>query len=392
MRHGVEFLAQALGGRQQAHVHLCPRGVRDPESARAREDPQRGIRLPIAHLPLRDGRDLDGGLLHEPLPIREPAAGRVHSFHLLAHRQRPVDEELVHEAIGKGVQEGRGGARAVAPRPPRLLVVRLERSRHRVMHHETDVRLVDPHAERVGRDDHPGALAHERVLHLRAVRVVQPRVVGHRIDLRALQHHGDAFHRLARAGVDNRHPRVLLRSQERDERRVLGRVVPGRDDVVRQVRAIEPREYERGILQRELARDVLPHLRRRGGRERDRRWRAQPLPHLPHAQVTRTEVVPPFTDAVRLVHGEQSHADRAQSLGGGAQVEPLRCEVEQPDLAALDAGHPRTHFGGRERAVDVGGGKSARLERVDLILHQGDEGRDHDRQTAEQEGRDLIAE
>ena len=78
---------------------------------------------------------------------------------------------------GKGVQQEHFGRLAVATGAARLLVVRLERARHRVMHDEAHVRLVDAHAERVGRDDRAHALVHERVLHLVAVRVVEPGVI-----------------------------------------------------------------------------------------------------------------------------------------------------------------------------------------------------------------------
>jgi hypothetical protein len=80
----------------------------------------------------------------------------------------------VREAVGEGVEQVHLAVQPVAAGAAGLLVVRLERARHRVVHDEPDVRLVDAHAERVGRYDGPHLLVHERVLHLVPVRVVEP--------------------------------------------------------------------------------------------------------------------------------------------------------------------------------------------------------------------------
>ena len=63
------------------------------------------------------------------------------------------------------------------------------------------------------------------------------------------------------------------------------------------------------------------------------------------AQVARPEVVAPLADAVRLVDGEQRHADLAEALGRSAGVEPLGRDVEQLDLAAHRARHALGHLG-----------------------------------------------
>ena len=79
--------------------------------------------------------------------------------------------------------------------------------------------LVDAHAERVGRDDRAHALVHERVLHLVAVRVVEPRVVrddGHASHARSTARH--ALDGLARGRVDDRLPLVLRAGRRRAPR------------------------------------------------------------------------------------------------------------------------------------------------------------------------------
>ena len=112
-------------------------------------------------------------------------------------------EILMGEAVAERVQQHALGGLAVAARAARLLVVRLQRARHGVVHHQPHVRLVDAHAERVGGHDHPGLLLHEGLLHLAPVVVVQAGVVRQRPDALASQHAGDALHRLARGRVDD---------------------------------------------------------------------------------------------------------------------------------------------------------------------------------------------
>jgi hypothetical protein len=150
-----------------------------------------------------------------------------------------------------------------------------------VVHDQSHVGLVDAHAERVGRHDRAHVLVHERVLHLVPARVVQPRVVGDRGDLGALQHRVDALDRLARGRVDDRLP--VVARQRVGERLVLLAIALHRHHVVVQVRPIEAGDDGLGALQAELRHDVAPHLGRRRRGERDRDRVAQRLAHPPHA-------------------------------------------------------------------------------------------------------------
>ena len=99
-------------------------------------------------------------------------------LHYVALRIGAFDEELVSEAVLKRVQQKAIGGLAVTAGPSCLLVIRLERPRHRVMQHQPHVRLVDAHAEGVRGHDHADALLHERVLHFATMRIVQPSVIG----------------------------------------------------------------------------------------------------------------------------------------------------------------------------------------------------------------------
>ena len=123
--------------------------------------------------------------------------------------------------------------------------------------------------------------------------------------------------------------------------------------------------------------DIRAHVWRCCCRERDDRRRTEPLAHLGNAQVARPEIVTPFADAVRLVDGEQRNAESLQSFRRAPHVEALRRDVEQLELAALDARQPVGNLCRRERAVHECCRQPAACERIDLILHERDEGRDY---------------
>ena len=68
---------------------------------------------------------------------------------------RPLDEEHVQPLVALLGEQQAAGRQAVAPASAGLLVIGLERAGDSGMADGADVGLVDPHPERVGRDDHP---------------------------------------------------------------------------------------------------------------------------------------------------------------------------------------------------------------------------------------------
>ena len=95
------------------------------------------------------------------------------------------------------------------------------------------------------------------------------------------------------------------------------------------------------------------------------------------------EVVSPLADAVRLVDGDEPHADAADPLAEALAAvadQPLGRDVQQPARAAAHHRHRRAALLWRLRAVQARGGHAARHQAVDLVLHQRDERRDDQRQ------------
>ena len=232
---------------------------------------------------------------------------------------------------------------------------------------------------------------HERVLHGVAPLVVETGVVRGRGNARALEQHA----RCARppcASTHRRRPARRSRAADGRARRPCPNPSCVGMHVVRQVRAIEAGDDRLRRIELELRDDVGANVRRRGRGERDGRRPAELFTHLGDAQIARAEVVAPLADAVRLVDGEQRDAGVAQPLGGGAEVEPLRRDVQQLDVAAHGARQAIRDLRRRERAVDERRRQAARVERVDLVLHQRDERRDDDRELGQHQRRHLVAE
>ena len=109
------------------------------------------------------------------------------------------------------------------------------------------------------------------------------------------------------------------------------------------------------------------------------------------AQVVGPEVVSPLRHAVRLVDGEQRDRAAVEQPQRRFGAQPLRRQVEQVQLAVhervLDA-PPRIGILGR---VEEARFHAEHVQRVDLILHEGDQRRDdHAGALAHLRG-DLIA-
>ena len=73
-------------------------------------------------------------------------------------------EAIARQHVGPRIEQHAVAGQPVAAGAADLLVVALDRARHVAVDHVADVRLVDAHAERDGRDHHLDLVARERVL------------------------------------------------------------------------------------------------------------------------------------------------------------------------------------------------------------------------------------
>ena len=195
----------------------------------------------------------------------------------------------------------------------------------------------------------------------------------------------------ARARVDDRRPRAVVRQRGGDPRALVGRAA-ARHHGEGQVGAIEARGDAHRVAQPQARDDVGGDLRRRRGGRGDERLRAQPARRVGEAEVVRAEVVAPLRDAVRLVDDEQPDVRRAQRLGEARRREALRGDVEQAHLAR--GGARQRGAVGRRVLLGVdqrGAARGDALERLDLVLHERHERRDHHREVVADQRRQLVA-
>ncbi len=157
-----------------------------------------------------------------------------------------------------------------------------------------------------------------------------------------------------------------------------------------EVLALDPRTQDEGVLELEAQGDVLGHGRRGGRCQGDRRDTAEASTVLPQPREVGAEVMAPLADAVRLVHRQAAHRQLrehpcevrlTEALGGDVE------EVQVPRRRGVQSARP---LRSADRGVHVSGPDTAGLERVDLVLHEGDQRADHQGQALRHHRGELI--
>ena len=259
---------------------------------------------------------------------------------------------------------------AVAPRAPRLLIIRLGALRHVVMKNVGNVGFVDPHAEGVRRHDEAHAVESEVLLRLCALVVGQPRVITCR--RKAVMHKFgvNLLDRLSRGTVDDA-ALLFVRGGEMQQRVEL---VLRRFDFVKKIRPVEPRDHAHGILQAQQPLDVASHElgRRRGERAHGGTLRKK-RDEIRDRKIARAKVLPPLGDAVRLVHGDDADRQFSAKRGERRHIQTLRCGVDDLVRPARHAFAGKLHLARRQRGVQIRRRDAHLLQRRDLIGHERDE-------------------
>ena len=112
---------------------------------------------------------------------------------------------------------------------------------------------------------------------------------------------------------------------------------------------------------------------------------------LADGQESRPEVMPPLRNAMGFVDGEKTHLlvfEQGQEVGIG---QALRRREDDLRGAGSERGLGGADLLGGHAAVQLERGDAALAQLVALVLHQGDERRDDDRDAWQQQGRQLVA-
>jgi len=160
-----------------------------------------------------------------------------------------------------------------------------------------------------------------------------------------------------------------------------------------EVRPREPaHELRRVGGEAELLDDLVAHDRRgrRGACEHARVRKVGQ--HPADLEVLRAEVVPPLTDAVRLVHRHQRAGKLQQEGTEPLQRQPLGSDVEERELPGRRGIHPAADLPRGQRPREVRRGDAAGVQRADLVLHERDERRDDQRRPRQERSGELVGE
>ena len=134
------------------------------------------------------------------------------------------------------------------------------------------------------------------------------------------------------------------------------------------VRPVEAAHDHHGVAQAEPADDLLPHRRRRGGGEGERRRPAERLRGRPEPQVVGPEVVAPLGDAVRLVDDEQRRCRDGQLVEHLLVGELLGREEDELERVLGELGQRGVALRGGDGRVELGGAARGALAQVVHLL------------------------
>lgn len=152
------------------------------------------------------------------------------------------------------------------------------------------------------------------------------------------------------------------------------------------------RSDNRVIRNGEGVTDIARHLRRGGCGEGEAPGAVEAVGPAGQAEVVGSEGVPPLGDAVGLIDDEELDVEGSYESQEAVVLEALGRDEEDGDVVGAEAVEQVARLGRREGRVQRGGADLPLDERVHLVLHEGHERGHDEREPAEQQRRELVAE
>ena len=252
------------------------------------------------------------------------------------------------------------------------------------------VRLVDPHAERIGGHHDESVVIDEILLRTRSFLDGKPRMVAYGGEARIAQGLVNLLHVLTRRTVDDARIPIVIAHVGKDAHELaLPRQLL---DVEMKVRAIEARGDPHRIMKAEQAGDVVAHLCGRRGGERDHHRTMGQLPdEIADPQIRRPEILAPLRYAMGPVHRKKGDM-RLRCEGDEARIaQTLGSHVHHVVGARKRTAHHGRLLPRRQRRVEVRTAYAGVEQRAHLVAHQGNERGNDQREAFHDHGRDLIA-
>ena len=277
---------------------------------------------------------------------------------------------------------------AVTARPAGFLIVCLNALGHVVVDNIAHIGFVDTHAEGVGGNHHRLPVIEEILLILAALLLRQACVIAGGGESVVLEQFADTLHLLPGGAINNaafplpsgHEPQefivLLLRFQNLEE----------------EVGPVETRHLPDRVLQLQNPLHILPDLLGGGGGiGTDHRPFGQAVNKIQDPQITGPEILAPLGNAVGLVHRDKGYGDPLCYRTESAVIQSLGSHIHDFILPRQQIPVHRLHLGRIQGAVDIGSGNAGGFQRHDLIPHQGNQGRDHQGNTRQHQGGNLIA-
>ena len=142
----------------------------------------------------------------------------------------------------------------------------------------------------------------------------------------------------------------------------------------------------------EAREDLVADHRGRGGGAREHGGPRQVGEQPADLEILRAEVVPPFADAMGLVHRHQRTREIPQQGAEAGKAEPLRRDVDEAKGARGERPHARAQLVRAERRGEVGGLDPSRGEGGDLVVHERHQRGNDEAGPRQQGGGQLIGE
>ena len=258
------------------------------------------------------------------------------------------------------------------------------------MDDEPDIGLVDAHAERIGRHHDLDAVVQKIVLILPPGIGIELGVVRRRPDAPALQQAGGLVHLPGGAAINDARMIPLPEHQFQQNAGLLAGQGAARLEV--EVGPVEAGRYLIGLMELEVAADVVPHPGRRRGRERaHHRAIRQAVHELLDTEIAGAEVLPPLADAVGLVHRHHADLPLLREPLEARHLQPLRGHIDDLIPALPRTAEHQGFLVVGQAVVQERRRHTGLHQRPHLIFHQADQRRDHDGDARQQQRGHLVA-
>ncbi len=203
---------------------------------------------------------------------------------------------------------------AVASGAANFLVVGIERIADIVVIDETNVRLINAHAEGVCGDDDFGLARHEAILNIAAFGSLQAAVIEKRRDALLIEKTHDLFGSLPGGNVYD--AGLIGPASAMDQSFELLVFCIEAIDAQVNVRAIKAMNETFRAAQAQTLQDFLANFGGGGSGHGENHGMAQPFDVGAELQVIRAEIVTPFADAVGFIHHEKANTGGVECLDG----------------------------------------------------------------------------